>query len=74
MAEEIDKNKGAWTDVTVEELRRYYTVRLMMDVVKLDRDVHYRNRDEEYFLLRTKIGKVMAKNRFFLDQTLPVFQ
>ena len=43
MAEEIDKNKGVWTDVTVRDLKQQYVVRLMMDVLKLDRNLNYSN-------------------------------
>lgn len=64
MAEEIDKNKGAWTDVTVRDLKQQYVVHLMMDVLNLDRNVNYSNKDELYFFLRRKFGKMVAKNDF----------
>ena len=64
MAEEIDKNKDAWTDVTVRDLKQQYVVRLMMDVLKLDRNVNYSNKDELYFFLRRKFGKWWQKTDF----------
>ena len=74
MAEEIDKNKDAWTDVTVRDLKQQYVVHLMMDVLNLDRNVNYSNKDELYFFLRRKFGKMVAKKRLFSNQALPVFQ
>ena len=74
MAEGIDKNKDAWTDVTVRDLKQY-VVRLMMDVLKLDRDMHYLNKDDElYFFLRRKFRKKWQKKQLFSNQALPVFQ
>ena len=60
-----DHNKGEWKDVTINELKTFYAMRMMMDVLKLDRDVHYWHQGDGHFLLNTRFGWVMSRDRFF---------
>ena len=36
-----DQNKGDWNTLTVDELKVYYGLAIMKDIIKLDRDSHY---------------------------------
>lgn len=48
--EDVNNNKGMWNDVILEEIKVYYGVLIMMDIIKLDRDDLYW-KDEKYFML-----------------------
>ena len=62
---EPEKNKGEWKQLTVKDLKVFYGLVIMKDIIKLDRDIHYWNTDPAYPLLRTSFGDVMSRNRFF---------
>lgn len=49
--EDVNNNKGMWNDVILEEIKVYYGVLIMMDIIKLDRDDLYWKEDEKYFML-----------------------
>ena len=38
---DTDNNKGDWKMLTVDELKVYYGLVIMKDIIKLDRDAHY---------------------------------
>lgn len=62
--EDANNNKGVWNDVTLEEIKVYYGVLIMMDIIKLDRDDLYWKEDEKYFMFGTRISDVISKDRF----------
>ena len=62
---EPEKNKGVWKNLTLEEIKAYYGLLIMKDILRLDRDAHYWYTGAEYFLLSTKFGGVMSRDRFF---------
>ena len=62
---EPQKNKGEWKKLTVEEIKAYYGLLIMKDILRLDRDAHYWHTGAEHFLLSTKFGGVMSRDRFF---------
>lgn len=49
--EDVINNKGMWNYVILEEIKVYYGVLIMMDIIKLDRDDLYWKEDEKYFML-----------------------
>lgn len=49
--EDVNNNIGMWNDVILEEIKVYYGVLIMMDIIKLDRDDLYWKEDEKYFML-----------------------
>ena len=62
--EDANNNKGVWQDVTLEEIKLYYGVLIMIDIIKLDRDDHSWKEDERYFMLGTKISDIISRDRF----------
>ena len=60
-----DNNKGDWKMLTVDELKVYYGLAIMKDIIKLDRDAHYWHQGGKHFLLYTRFGNVMSRDRFF---------
>ena len=51
--------------LTVDELKSYYDLVIVKDIIKLDRDVHYWHQGGKRFLLYTRFGNVMSRDRFF---------
>ena len=49
----------------VDELKVYYGLVIMKDIIKLDRDAHYWHQGGKHFLLYTRFGNVMSRDRFF---------
>ena len=62
---EPEKNKGEWKALTVDELKVFYGLLIMKDIIKLDRDHHYWHQGGDHFLLYTRFGQVMSRDRFF---------
>ena len=60
-----DNKKGDWKMLMVDELKAYYGLVIMKDIIKLDRDAHYWHQGGEHFLLYTRFGNVMSRDRFF---------
>ena len=60
-----DNNKGDWKMLTVDELKVYYGLVIMKDIIELDRDAHYWHQGGKHFLLYTRFGNVMSRDRFF---------
>jgi len=57
-------DKGAWTNVTAEEIMAFYGILILMDTMKFDRDELYWSRNEKHWLLGSKIGEVMSRDRY----------
>jgi len=55
---------GKWTDVTIDELKAYYGLLLLMDVMQYDRDEHYWSHNATHWLVGSKFGDVMSRDRF----------
>ena len=51
--------------ITLEEIKAYYGLLIMKDILQLDRDAHYWYTGAEYILLSTKFGGVMSRDQFF---------
>ena len=49
----------------VDELKAYYGLVIMKDIIKLDRDAHYWHQGGKRFLLYTRFGNVISRDRFF---------
>lgn len=62
--ENANNNKGVWNDVTLEKIKVYYGVFIIMDIIKLDRDDLYWKEDDKYFMLGTRISDVVSRDRF----------
>ena len=62
---EPDKNKGEWKPVTLAEIKAFYGLLIMKDILRLDRDAHYWHVGAKHFLLRTQFSGVMSRDRFF---------
>ena len=57
-----EKNKK---NGTLEEIQVYYGLLIVKNILRLDHDAHYWHTGAEYFLLSTKFGGVMSRDRFF---------
>jgi len=57
-------DKGVWTDVTVDEIKAYFGILIIMDTMKFDRDELYWSQSESHWLLGSKIGEVMSHDRY----------
>ena len=64
-AKDPTKHKSVWKPLTEAELRAYYGLTVMKDILKLDRDTHYWTDDEDHPLLFTRFGRVMPRDRYF---------
>ena len=47
-------DKGVWTDVTVDEIKAYFGISIIMDTMKFDRDELYWSQSESHWLLGSK--------------------
>ena len=65
---EPEKNKGEWKPLTLDELKAYYGLLIMKDLMRLDRDAHYWYTGGKYFLLRSQFGGVMSRDHFFQNR------
>ena len=63
--EQPEKNKGEWKALTLEEIKTFYGLLIMKDMIRLDRDAHYWSTSDSHYLLRTQFGAVMSRDRFF---------
>ena len=59
---EPEKNKRVWKNRTLEEIKVYYGLLIMRNILQLDRDAHYWHTGAEYFLLSTKFSGVMSRD------------
>ncbi|KAK3093822.1 hypothetical protein FSP39_020617 [Pinctada imbricata] len=57
-------NKGAWSDVTLEELRAFYGLLFLMEVMSYDRDEMYWSNNAKHWLVGSKFGEIMTRDRF----------
>ncbi|KAK3103610.1 hypothetical protein FSP39_020511 [Pinctada imbricata] len=57
-------NKGAWSDVTLEELRAFYGLLFLMEVMSYDRDEMYWSNNAKHWLVGSKFGEIMTMDRF----------
>ena len=65
--EDPENNKREWSPVTMEEIKGFYGVLIMMDIVELDRDASYwtpGGEGAEFFMLGTNIPLVFSRDRF----------
>lgn len=61
-----DNNKGQWTYVSSDEIKLYYGIVLMMEIIKCDRDeTYFKAPTGAHFMLGTNIPDVITKDRFF---------
>ena len=58
-------NKGVWYNVTIEKIKAYYGVLILMDVITCDRDELYWSQSTEYPYIRTEIPKIFSWDRYF---------
>lgn len=73
-------NKCVWSEVSCEEIKAFYGLSIMMDIIRLDRDEMYWYSGDPHYLLGTNIPSIMTKLRFmqirrylhFSDDSLPV--
>lgn len=64
---EADPNshRGVWYDVTLDEIKAFYGISLLTEVMKFDREELYWSNNDEYWLIGSKFGEVMPRNRYF---------
>jgi len=60
-----NKHKGTWTDVTLEEMKAYYGLLILMGIMRYDRDEMYWTNNADIWLVGSRFGEVMSRNRFF---------
>jgi hypothetical protein len=48
-------DKGVWTDVTVDEIKAYFGILIIMDTMTFDRDELYWSQSESHWLTNTLI-------------------
>ena len=58
--EQPEKNKGEWKELTLEEIKVFYGLLIMKDIIHLHRDAHYWSTSDSHFLLRTQFSAVMS--------------
>jgi len=58
------RNKGVWTDVTVPEMKAFYGLVILMDIMKFEREELYWAYNQEICLVGSKFGEVMPWDRF----------
>ena len=61
------QHKGVWSDVTVPEMKAYYGLLLLMEVMKFDRDELYWSQSGNYWTITSKFGDVMPREIFVSD-------
>ena len=54
-----------WTDLTLEEIKAFYGILIIMDTMKFARDELYWSESDKHWLLGSKISQVMSRDRFF---------
>ena len=52
-------HKGKWTDVTVPEIKAFYGILILMDIMKFDREELYWMDSQEFRFVGSKIGEIM---------------
>lgn len=57
-------HKGVWTDVTVPEIKAFYILLILMDVMKFVSEELYWSDNKEFRLIRSKVGEIMPRDRF----------
>ena len=57
-------HKGVWTEVTVPEIKAFYGLLILMDVMKFEREELYWSDNKEFPLVRSKFGEIMPRDRF----------
>lgn len=62
--EDVNNNKGVWNDVILEEIRVYYGVFIMMDIIKLDREDLYWKEDENILCWEIRILDIISRDWF----------
>ena len=68
-----DNNKGDRKMLMVDELKVYYGLVIMKDIIKLDRDAHCWHQGGNHFLLYNRFGNVTSRDRFFQIRWYPYF-
>ncbi|KAK3590559.1 hypothetical protein CHS0354_008489 [Potamilus streckersoni] len=58
-------DKGVWTDLSLDEIKAFYGILIIMDTMKFERDELYWSESDTHWLLGSKIGQVMSRDRFF---------
>ena len=59
-----DQHKGVWYDVTMQEMKAYYGMLLLMGVMKFDRDELYWSQSDKHWSISSKFGEIMPRDRF----------
>ncbi len=59
-----DNNKGAWSDVTLDEFKAFYGLSLLMGCMTFDRDEMYWSNSSKHKLIGSSFGEIMTRNRF----------
>ena len=59
--EQPEKNKGEWKALTLEEIKIFYGLLIMKDMIRLYRDAHYWSTSDSHFLLKTQFSAVMSR-------------
>ena len=68
-----DNNKGDWKMLEVDELKAYCSLVIMKDtIIKLDRDAHYWHQGGKRFLLYTRSGNVMSRDKIISNPLIPL--
>jgi hypothetical protein len=57
-------HKGVWNEVTVPEIKAFYGLLILMDVMKFEREELYWSDNKEFPLVRSKFGEIMPRDRF----------
>ena len=58
------QQRNLWYNVTTEEVKAYYGVLILMDIITCDRDELYWSQSTEYPYIRTEIPKICSRDRF----------
>lgn len=56
--------KGVWSDVSVAEIKAFYGLLILMDIMKFDREELYWSDNPSFRLVGSKFGEVMPRDRF----------
>ena len=59
-----DNNRGAWSDTTLEELKAFYGLSLLMGSMQFDREEMYWSNNNKHWLVGSSFGEVMTRTRF----------
>lgn len=57
-----DKHKGEWTDVILDEIKAYYGILLLMDIMNFERDELYWSNNNKHWLFGSSIGEILTRN------------